>query len=688
MTKSGYRQQQRNRTPKGRRNNTVRFGGFQTTKPTTPPKKRNNNTKSRLYNAPKTNRRTTYTNRKTPYNDKRNAKLQPIQIDKNSIHSSWKQQLGGLIRLYINKLYHDNRNTRNDAMNKLEQYYIQNNCSISATKQVILSELGVSKEQGCSLLLALEGDSGKINVTEDTYQTLQSLQLADDGKGLILPTLTKQGEGPAHAHEQWTNVIVPKFAQGKSYYLVVHNTSLLDLSCEVTIDGHLVAKNVPVPKYSNRTIRPDNDRYFERHKWVFEQARRVKIGSLNDTGSSSSHSTPAAGGTQDAQPKGKRYNNQRPHDVSKRVDLTHYPDPTTYGWTFTGSAENSSVEFFEKKLNIGIMKLDWYYTTATVKTTLDHPTLGRNALYRNTVTPELYREILVNPRVHTNCGYRDRKDRNEDVEEMEEDVEEEMNDTTKKEDLTNPEQTTYYAKNDNYDFTNEGHINRAIQMSKLQESSDYQQWQSAAKQEWSFIHAKFFLSTPEYRKRSVYIKGGGKAGDIEPEEVPEQAPIVDVKSSEKATLGTKFRVVGPNYSGQVKKSRVRMQRIDGLKDGDVRAAPVFECKLYYRSEDVLLDNDTGVDDGMMNTMETEGMEENEQHATSTSSSSSSLQLYKEEVLKKISNWHSDHPMEDVHDAVDMLTKAKSHITRASNQDEVDSALKVYWDWNQTLLWKK
>mmetsp|Transcript_25425 Transcript_25425/g.37695 ORF Transcript_25425/g.37695 Transcript_25425/m.37695 type:complete len:416 (-) Transcript_25425:148-1395(-) len=101
----------------------------------------------------------------------------------------------------------------------------------------------------------------------------------------------------------------------------------------------------------------------------------------------------------------QRYNRMRPDSefLERRVSWEDYPDATEFGWEFTGSWE--AAEFFEKD---GI-KMDWYFTSATVKTALDHPTKGKTQMFRNSVHPELYRDILKNPRVHTNQGYQTRK---------------------------------------------------------------------------------------------------------------------------------------------------------------------------------------------------------------------------------------------------------------------------------------
>jgi len=102
-----------------------------------------------------------------------------------------------------------------------------------------------------------------------------------------------------------------------------------------------------------------------------------------------------------------RYNGQRPTDLSKRVP--GFPDATEYGWTFTGSADNV-VEFFQKTMMDGtLVKLDFYFTTGTVKTSLKHPTQGKTQMFaKERVTPDLYVQILKNPRVHTGSRYKNK----------------------------------------------------------------------------------------------------------------------------------------------------------------------------------------------------------------------------------------------------------------------------------------
>jgi hypothetical protein len=104
----------------------------------------------------------------------------------------------------------------------------------------------------------------------------------------------------------------------------------------------------------------------------------------------------------------QRYNEVRPWDLSRRLPFDLYPDPTHFGWTFTGSW-NNQVEFFEQRMeDKSLCKLDWYFTTGTVKTSMDHPLQGKTQMFGAQVDPVVYREILENPRVHTNVRYQTR----------------------------------------------------------------------------------------------------------------------------------------------------------------------------------------------------------------------------------------------------------------------------------------
>jgi hypothetical protein len=143
----------------------------------------------------------------------------------------------------------------------------------------------------------------------------------------------------------------------------------------------------------------------------------VSVMSGNGTLADNHHHHAAAAATAAATTvaDGMRYNGIRPNDNDNqssrsrsRVSWDDYPDPTDFDWIFTGSSEASCVEFFEMTTDDGaLVKLDFYYTTGTVKTSMVHPTRGPTQLYGrgSSVSPQLYRDILADPRVHTNVRY-------------------------------------------------------------------------------------------------------------------------------------------------------------------------------------------------------------------------------------------------------------------------------------------
>lgn len=54
----------------------------------------------------------------------------------------------------------------------------------------------------------------------------------------------------------------------------------------------------------------------------------------------------------------------------------------------------------------GAVRINVYYTTGTVGTCLEHPRMGKTQLFRRDVSLELLEKIFLNPRVHTELGYR------------------------------------------------------------------------------------------------------------------------------------------------------------------------------------------------------------------------------------------------------------------------------------------
>ena len=141
--------------------------------------------------------------------------LQPISISKNSIHSEWKQQIGGLIRYYVNERIHSRNESisQQEAEQEVERMYYRSDCSIEGTKALLLEALGVTND--------MQNEWVKINMVLDEQDlgniNLKSYDRATDNKGIILSQIDRPGEGPAHSHETWTNVIVPNWAVGKVF---------------------------------------------------------------------------------------------------------------------------------------------------------------------------------------------------------------------------------------------------------------------------------------------------------------------------------------------------------------------------------------------------------------------------------------------------------------------------------------
>ena len=146
-----------------------------------------------------------------------------------------------------------------------------------------------------------------------------------------------------------------------------------------------------------------------------EQMRTNNRNINSNSAVGSSRSLDRNSGTASQQQQQHRYNMARPSPewMAQRVSLQDYPDPVDFEWIFTGSWE--AVEFFEKTVtprqnqtnnsNSKLVKLDWYFTTATIKTSLDHPVQGKTQLFAKQCDPRQYVQVLTNPRTHTGNRY-------------------------------------------------------------------------------------------------------------------------------------------------------------------------------------------------------------------------------------------------------------------------------------------
>lgn len=87
------------------------------------------------------------------------------------------------------------------------------------------------------------------------------------------------------------------------------------------------------------------------------------------------------------------------------ADRAHKADPQDHGWQYQGNNKQSRVEFYERD-NV---KMDYYPTTGTVKTSMDHPSQGHTQMFRRDLDESDFGRVLDNPRAHTNEGYQTKK---------------------------------------------------------------------------------------------------------------------------------------------------------------------------------------------------------------------------------------------------------------------------------------
>lgn len=81
--------------------------------------------------------------------------------------------------------------------------------------------------------------------------------------------------------------------------------------------------------------------------------------------------------------------------------MSHKTNPQDYGWSFKGSNERSKVEYYERD---GV-KMDYYPSTGTTKTSMHHPSQGNTQMFRRGLSEGEFKEVCENPRQHTDVGY-------------------------------------------------------------------------------------------------------------------------------------------------------------------------------------------------------------------------------------------------------------------------------------------
>ncbi|KAA6425571.1 MAG: hypothetical protein FRX49_04468 [Trebouxia sp. A1-2] len=93
-----------------------------------------------------------------------------------------------------------------------------------------------------------------------------------------------------------------------------------------------------------------------------------------------------------------RYNGQAPHGYNEGYN--NY-DPAADGWTHTGSNDKSRVDFYERDNT----RMDYYPTTGTVKTSMNHPAQGPTQMFRRGLDADSFGKVCNEPRHHTGQGY-------------------------------------------------------------------------------------------------------------------------------------------------------------------------------------------------------------------------------------------------------------------------------------------
>jgi len=77
-----------------------------------------------------------------------------------------------------------------------------------------------------------------------------------------------------------------------------------------------------------------------------------------------------------------------------------------HGWKFICFQDNISMISFHKLIDKHPARINIYITKMTVSTSLFHPKLGATQMFRKHQKPKDVEKIFLNPRTHTQDGYR------------------------------------------------------------------------------------------------------------------------------------------------------------------------------------------------------------------------------------------------------------------------------------------
>jgi hypothetical protein len=289
--------------------------------------------------------------------------------------------------------------------------------------------------------------------------------------------------------------------------------------------------------------------------------------------------------------------------------------------------------------------------------------MGPNLLYRGPVTPAILQRILENPRSEVV------------KEEPGEDAKENVTQPLQADDAgkcatdNSNKGAKFYARNDKYDFSREGHVNRSKAMGHLEPTAQFQAWKQAAQQDWACIHAKFYVSHAEQMKHHHWVRPSNVT-----ELLPSMKPVVDVKATEKAVYATDFLSLGA--AAARRSSGVRMRRLSLNDQPGCASGPIFEVKLYYRPE-VVEEEDA---DASFEVSIDEDVDEENSPPVEKLSKETPLVDYKFEKSRQVNLWHRDNKAPDPVVADSVLHGTLQGINDAQDLLEVDGAVKIYSDW--------
>ncbi|EJK56102.1 hypothetical protein THAOC_24075, partial [Thalassiosira oceanica] len=205
------------------------------------------------------------------------------------------------------------------AEEEVNQFYYRSGCCVEKTKVALLAALGVSDGNTVDLDMVIE---------------------KDDGVSLALQSGAESGaSGAVRRDKGWVRHRLEARVETRGRTRARPRT--VDDGACASVGLRAI---VLFPRDEQHPARSRHEgRYFQRHKWVLNDARRVKLGA----GSGRVQDPPGKSAISNrSNPRAvpPRYNGIRPVAAeydSLRISKELYPDPSSFGWTFTGSNEKS-----------------------------------------------------------------------------------------------------------------------------------------------------------------------------------------------------------------------------------------------------------------------------------------------------------------------------------------------------------